>query len=89
MRKLKRLWDVYRFPGSFPEHIFSGIFGDPRVRVITLVRRGKKQFAAPAVAVITLITTERDAGFATCPAGICGSIWTWRSAVCFAESAGK
>jgi hypothetical protein len=49
MRKHKRLWDLYRFPGFSPEHTLSGIFGDPRARVIALKRRGKKRFVAPVV----------------------------------------
>ncbi len=89
MRKLKRLWDLYRFPGFSPEYILSGIFGDPRARVIALIRRGKKRFAAPAARLIAPITSGRPAGFATCPAETCGSIWTWRSAVCCVEGAEK
>ncbi len=89
MRKLQRLWDVYRFPGFRPEQTFSGIFGDPRSRVIALIRRGKKRFAAPAAMFIVRFTTGRPAGFAICRAGTCAFIWTWRSAASFAESAGK
>jgi hypothetical protein len=89
MRKLKRLWDLYRFPGFSPEHILSGIFGDSRARVIALIRRGKKRFAVPAAAFIIPITTGKHAGFETCPAETCGSIWRWRSAVSRVEGAGK
>ena len=49
MQKNKQLWDLYRFPGFSLEHTLSGIFGDPRARVIGLIRRGKKLSAAPAV----------------------------------------
>jgi|WetSurMetagenome_2_1015567.scaffolds.fasta_scaffold1538361_1 hypothetical protein len=48
MRKTKRLWDAYRFPGFTPEPGVSGIFGDPKSLVIKLRRRGKKRFAGVA-----------------------------------------
>ncbi len=89
MRKHRRLWDLYRFPGFSPEHIVSGIFGDSRARVIALIRRGKKQFAAPVAAFIAPITIENHGGFATCPAETCGFIWMWRSAGSRVEGAGK
>ena len=79
MGKLKRLWDLYRFPGFSPEHTCSGIFGDPRSRVIVLIRRGKKRFAVPVVTSIGRFTIERPGGFATCPVETCGFTWTWRS----------
>ena len=82
MPKHKRLWDLYRFPGFSPELNLSGIFGDPRARVIALKRRGKKRFVAPVVGSTTPTTTGKSAGFATCPAERCGFIWQWR----FAES---
>jgi hypothetical protein len=42
MAKLKRLRDIYRFPGFVPRPKVRGIFGDPRAVVITLQRRRKK-----------------------------------------------
>jgi hypothetical protein len=45
MKKHKRLWDVYRYPGFIPAAIVHGLFGDPRALVIKLRRRGKKRFA--------------------------------------------
>ena len=89
MRKHKRLWDLYQFPGFSPEHTLSGIFGDPRSRVIGLIRRGKKLFAASVAASIIPITTGKPAGFATCPVEKYGFIWKWRSAEWLVESAGK
>ena len=41
-RKLRRLSDSYRFPGFRPLPTVVGIFGEPRARVVTLVRRSKK-----------------------------------------------
>src|SRR6185437_528088 len=48
MAKLKRLLDIYRFPGLVPQPKVRGIFGDPLAVVITLVRRRKKRSAAHA-----------------------------------------
>ena len=59
MRKPKRLWDLYHFPGFSPEHALSGIFGDPRARVIGLIRRGEKLFGAPVAAPIIPTTTGK------------------------------
>src|SRR5271163_1544077 len=38
LTKTKRLRDSYRFPGFHPALIISGMFGDPRARVIRLTR---------------------------------------------------
>lgn len=38
-KKRKRLLDAYRFAGFRPLEQVPGIFGDPKARVITLVRR--------------------------------------------------
>ena len=46
MRKYRRLWDTYRFPGFRPGTTVQGIFGDPKARVVYLHRRGKKTSCA-------------------------------------------
>ena len=89
MHKHKRLCDLYHFPGFSPEHTLSGIFGDSRAWVIGLIRRGKKLFVAPVAASIAPTTTGKLAGFATCPAELCGFIWMWRSAEWLVKSAEK
>ena len=89
MRKNKQLWDLYRFPGFSPEHTLCGIFGDPRSRVIALIRRGKKLFVAPVAVAIMPSTTGKSAGFATCLVETCGFIWKWRSAEWLVEGATK
>jgi hypothetical protein len=89
MRKHKRLWDLYHFSGFSPEHILSGIFGDPRARVIGLIRREKKLFVAPVAAFIIPTTIGKLAEFATCPVERCGFISKWRFAELLVESAGK
>jgi hypothetical protein len=79
MAKHKRLWDLYRFPGFYPEHTVSGIYGDPKARVIGFIRRGKKRFAELAVVFTTAFTTGKSAGFGIFPAATCGSTWMWKS----------
>src|SRR5258708_22303191 len=44
-KRRRRLWDTYSFPGFRPEPTVSGIFGDPKARLITLKRRSKKRRA--------------------------------------------
>lgn len=39
----RRLADTYRFPGFRPSSTVHGIFGDPKARVVRLLRRGKKR----------------------------------------------
>jgi transposase len=41
-KRVRRLWDAYTFPGFRPRSTVRGIFGDPKARIITLVRRSKK-----------------------------------------------
>lgn len=89
MARYRRLWDTYRFPGFRPQHTVSGIFGDPKARVIRLVRRGKKRRAEFAALFIIRSTTGRSEGFGTSPAGTCGFTWRWRSDVWTAEGARK
>ena len=37
----RRLLDAYRFPGFRPQATIKGVFGDPKARVISLVRQKK------------------------------------------------
>jgi transposase len=39
----RRLVDAYAFPGFRPRARVRGIFGDPKARIVTLVRRSKKR----------------------------------------------
>src|SRR6516164_6196271 len=41
MRKPRRLDDAFRFPGFRPEATVRGIFGDPKARILRLLRREK------------------------------------------------
>ena len=42
-KRKRRLWDAYAFPRFRPQPTVRGVFGDPKARVITLVRRSKKR----------------------------------------------
>ena len=76
--KRKRLLDAYQFPFFRPLEKIRGIFGDSKARIITLVRRSKKQSAMP-VAEPTLSGTTSGCGeFATSPVATHASIWRSR-----------
>jgi hypothetical protein len=77
-RKPRRLADTYTFPGFHPLAYVQGIFGDPQARLITLVRRTKKQSAARVARRIGLGTTADNGASGTCRAGIIESTSTWR-----------
>jgi hypothetical protein len=73
MRKTKRrrLTDTYTFPGFRPLQTIIGLFGDPRARLIRLVRRGKKRSA---------VYVARRTGFGT--TGVRGACETYLMATC-------
>jgi len=85
--KQKRLLDAYRFVGFRPLERLAGVFGDPKARVITLVRRSKKQPVASVVENTWVGTTARRGVCATFPAGASESIWSSRFGGCGAELA--
>jgi hypothetical protein len=89
MRKKRCLGDEYRFPGFYPKSGVQGIFGDPKARVITLIRRQKKRSAVLAELATGAFTTGRPDEFGTCRAGMHGSIWNWRFDVFPAGGAGR
>jgi len=81
--KRRRLADAYTFPGFRPLERVQGLFGDPRVRLITLVRRGKKRSVAGAVPHTAPGTTAAAAESGICPVPIIAStsisrfgVWT-------------
>ena len=77
-RKPRRLADTYTFPGFHPLAYVQGIFGDPQARLITLVRRTKKNQSAARVARRIGPGTTADNGVSgTCRAGIIESTSTW------------
>jgi len=88
-KRQRRLWDTYAFPGFRPLPTVRGVFGDPKARVIALVRRSKKRSAAAAVEFIPGGTTGAHAGFAISRVGTNASTWRSRCAACRAEVAAK
>jgi len=87
-KRKRRLWDAYAFPGFRPQHTVRGVFGDPKARVITLVRRSKKTLAAVAIKSTRVGTTDARGVFAICPAATRAFIWRSRCAACNARIAG-
>ena len=74
-RKKKRLLDAYRFPGLRPLGEVRGVFGNPKARVVTLVRRSKKLSAENVARRTWSGTTARDGACAIFPATTHVSIW--------------
>jgi hypothetical protein len=79
MTRSKRIEDSYRFPGFRPLHTVQGVFGDPFARIITLVRREKKQSAAPVLSFIRQFTIGKPDVSEIFPVAIFVSTWNWRS----------
>jgi len=88
-RRLRRLWDTYRFPGFRPEPTVVGIFGDPMARIIRLRRRAKKRAAAPVAGPIEAGMTRPIDVSATFPAATRASTWNSMSAASNAGAAGR
>jgi hypothetical protein len=77
-RKPKHILDAYRFPFFRPLEKIRGIFGDSKARIITLVRRSKKQSATPVVGLNLVGTTRSFDKFATSPVATHEFIWRSR-----------
>lgn len=69
MATSRRLIDLFRFPGFRPYATARGVFGDPKARVVRLVRRGKKPAVGSAVRLRTASTTASFAAFAISSCG--------------------
>lgn len=89
MQKNKRLTDAYHFPQFKPHQSISGVFGDPKARVIKFTRKGKKLFAAFAGKNIDQFTTASSDWFETCPTETTAFIWSWKSGVSSAGGAAR
>lgn len=81
-RKRRRLVDAYAFPGFRPLATVQGVFGDPKARLITLIRRTKKLSAAAAAWRIAPGTTARGDGYGICRPEGCASTSIWKCGVC-------
>src|SRR3970040_43268 len=81
-RKRRRLSDAYAFPGFRPLAIVHGVFGDPKARIVTLVRRSKTPSVETAARRITPGTTAPDVECAIWQSPTTASTWTWRFVAC-------
>ena len=88
-RKSRRILDAYRFPFFRPLEKIRGIFGDSKARIITLVRRSKKQSATPVAERTPVGTTRGCDEFATSPVATRASIWRSKFDECCAGTAAK
>ena len=66
-----------------------GIFGDPKARIVSLVRRSKKRHAAVAQGCSVAGTTEEHEECGICRVGIPGCTWSSRFAGYIVEAAAK
>jgi hypothetical protein len=89
MGHIRRLLDVYQFPGFRPKAQIKGIFGDPKACVLQLERRQKKQCAGGAVRGVGVTTTARRGLSGTSPVEMRGFIWKWQCGESFAGGAGR
>ena len=85
----RRLIDAYRFDGFVPCEAITGVFGDPKARVIHFHRREKKLSVHSVVLRQGVITIGRSALYAISPVEIHESIWSWRYAVFTADGVRK
>ena len=60
--KRKRLLDAYRFPFFHPLEKIRGLFGDPKARVIALVRRSKNRLQCLWPNALWLVRQEAATG---------------------------
>jgi hypothetical protein len=74
-KRLGRLSDGYSFAGFRARATVRGVFGDPDVRIVRLVRRSKKRLAAVAGWSGAGGTIGGYVGFATCRARDFGLFW--------------
>jgi hypothetical protein len=89
IKRTRRLWDTYAFEGFRPSSSVRGVFGDPKARVIALVRRSKKLYVAAAGKYNKAGTTVESARFEICHAAIRECTWSSRCAGSFVEAVAK
>lgn len=78
-QKHHTLIDEYRFPGCRPMLTVKGRFGDPRARIITLVRRQKKQHVGAVVVSKSVGTIASIDAYVISHAAMRESTCRWRS----------
>jgi hypothetical protein len=85
----RHLSDTYRFTGFRALEQIKGVFGDPRARVVTLLRRSKKRRAVRVGDCTSVGTTESSEEFAICRAVTAACTWNSRFGACCVEAAAK
>ena len=83
MPKLSRghqLREAYRFAGFYPASTVHGVFGAPKVRILTLHRREKKRRVAFVGVGIAAFTIRNIVWCETCPVASIASIWSYSCA---------
>jgi hypothetical protein len=88
-KRQRRLWDAYAFPGFRPQSTVRGVLGDPKARVISLVRRSKKRSAVAADRRTWVGTTGARAAREICPAAMRASTSNSRCGAYSARAAAK
>jgi hypothetical protein len=76
----RRLQDAYTFPGFRPRATIKGVFGNPKARIVTLVRHSKKHAVAVVAWSALVGTIERYAGFVISLVAIRACTWSLRVA---------
>jgi len=88
MKTKKSLSEIYSFPGFQARAKFKkGILGDPKARVVALVRRQKKLFVRVATRPPKVITINAFTALEILIAGICGFTWNLSTAESVAKAA--
>jgi len=81
MKTKKSFSEIYSFPGFRARAKFKkGILGDPKARIVELVRRQKKRFVQPAANHPEVSTINVSTRSEISPVGISGSIWNLHTA---------
>ena len=88
-KRLRRLWDAYSFDGFRVEPVVRGVFGDPKVRIVTLKRRSKKHRVDAVAASRWGGTTAKSGRCVTCPAGTIEYCLSWRCGASIAAAAAR
>jgi hypothetical protein len=88
MKHLKRLQELYAFPGFIPQATVRGLFGDSWAVVLTLKRLRKKRPVASVAKFIAATTTKLLVGLVTYRPVTAACIWNSRFGGCSAAVVG-
>jgi hypothetical protein len=81
MKTKKSFSEIYSFPGFRAKTKFKkGILGDPKARIVELVRRQKKRFVQAAANLPRVFMISVFTGSEISPVVTCGFIWNLNTA---------